>query len=79
MFSNLQSHSQNSPENLVSITEMISVGNPCSFHTSPKNTFATSFAVAFCSSAMKWAIFVNRSTTTIIGVLPCDSGSWVMK
>ena len=61
------------------MSEMISVGSLGSFHTSRKKTLATSFAVAFCYSAMKWAIFVNRSTTTIIRVLPFDSGSWVMK
>ena len=75
----LHNDSQNSPENFASMSDMISLGNPGSFQTSRRKVSATSFAVAFSWRPMKWAIFVNRSTTTIIWVLPCDSGSWVMK
>src|ERR1700712_137933 len=79
MPSDLHSDSQNSPENLASMSDIISVGNPWSFHISRRKVSATSLAVAFSLSAIKCAILVNRSTTTIIWVCPCDSGRWVMK
>src|ERR1700704_1603345 len=79
MPSDLHNDSQNSPENLASMSDIISVGSPWSFHISRRNVSATSLAVAFSLSPIKCAIFVNRSTTTMIWVYPCDSGRWVMK
>ena len=78
MPSDLDNDSQNSPENLASMSDIISVGNPWSFHISQRNVLATSLAVAFSRSPIKCAIFVNRSTSTIIWVYPCDSGRCVM-
>ena len=75
----LHNNSENSPESFASISDMISVGNQCSLQTSRRKVSTRSFVVAFSSRAIKWAIFVNRSTTTIIWILPCDSSSWVMK
>src|ERR1700712_141189 len=79
MPSDLHNDSQNSPENLASMLDIISVGNPWSFHISRRNVSATSLAVGFSLSLIICAIFVNRSTTTIICVYPCDSGRCVMK
>jgi hypothetical protein len=47
--------------------------------TSLKKVLAQFVAVAVSRRGMKWAIFVNRSTTTIIWVYPSDSGRVVMK
>ena len=74
MSNDLHNDSQNSAENLAFMSEIISVGNPWSFQTSRRNVSATSFAVAFSLNPMKCAVLVNRSTTTIIWVCPCDSG-----
>src|SRR6195952_1100050 len=79
MPSDLHNDSQNSPDYLASMSDIISVGNPWSFHISWRNVSATSLVVAFSLSPIKCAIFVNRSTTTMIWVYSCDSGRWVMK
>ena len=70
---------QNSPVHFVSLFETISVGRPCTFHISFTNARTTSVAVPVSSKGTKWAIFVKRSTTTIIWVFPSDSGSATMK
>jgi len=57
----LHKDSQNLQANIVSISDMISVGNASSFSPSRRKVYATSFAVVFWWRAIKSAIFVNWS------------------
>ena len=66
--------------NLESRSETMSRCSPCSLHISLANLRARSAAVlAFSFRGMKWAIIVNRSTTTHSSEQPFDKGKSVMK
>jgi len=66
MPSDLHHDFQNSAENLASISEIFSVGSLSGFPTSGKDMSATTFVLVFHFKRTKCAIFVNRSTTTMI-------------